>query len=98
MKTWDDPYLMLAYYIVSHYPVKTIWRALEDDNWLKMRVQEDCMDLDLKGPFLDAIMQGVDEHNRLWLRGKLKELGAELFSKLDVKLLRQRILQIVVLS
>lgn len=92
---WDDPYLMLAYHIVAHYSPVQIRQAIYEDDWLKARVQEDCVNLDLCGPFLDTIMQYVDEHDRLWLRGHLKRLGAELFTKLDVKLLRKRILQII---
>lgn len=98
MNLYDDPYLMLAYYIVSHYPIKTIRQAIYDDDWIKARVQEDCMNLDLCGPFLDTIMQYIDEHKRLWLRRQLKQLGAELFTQLDIKLLRKRILQIIVLQ
>lgn len=94
-KTEDDAYLMLAYYIVGHYNEKQIRQAIYDDDWLKARVQEDCMNLDLCGPFLDTIMQDVDEHNRLWLRAHLKKLGSELFTKLDLKKLRKRILQII---
>lgn len=94
----NDAYLMLAYYMVGHYTIKQIRQAIYDDDWLKARVQEDCINLDLGGPFIDAIMQDVDEHNRLWLRAHLKALGAELFTKLDLKRLRKRILQIIALS
>lgn len=95
---YDDQYLMLALYIVTHYSTAYIKRAITDDEWLRDRVCEDCMNLDLAGPFLDTIMQDIDNHKRLWLRGRLKELGAELYTQLDVKRLRKRILQIVALS
>lgn len=94
----NDPYIMLAYYIVSHYSLPAIRRALTDDEWIRGRVQEDCMELDLAGPFLDAVMHDIDQHNRLWLRGRLKELGAAMFTMLDLKRLRKHILQIIVLS
>lgn len=95
---YDDPYLMLAYHIVAHYPDSVLKRAVYEDEWLRARVQEDCMALDLAGPFLDVIVEHLDEHNRLWLRGRLKELGAELFTQLDVPRLRKRILQIIAVS
>lgn len=98
MNPYDDPYLMLAYYIVTHYSLPYIKRAIEDDEWLRDRVCEDCIGLDLAGPFLDTIMEDLDNHNRLWLRGRLKELGEQLFTRLDTKRLRKRILQIVALS
>lgn len=98
INTYDDPYLMLAYYIVSHYPPRIIKRAIYEDEWLLARVQEDCINLDLAGPFLDAIVQDLDEHKRLWLRKHLKVLGEALYTQLDITQLRKRILQIIAIS
>lgn len=95
MNPYDDPYLMLALYIVTHYSLPYIKRAIYEDDWLRDRVCEDCVNLDLAGPFLDTIMQEVDEHDRLWLRRHLQELGRQMFTKLDLKRLRKRILQIL---
>lgn len=98
MNAYDDPYLMLAYYIVTHYGLPDIKRALTEDAWLEARVCEDCIGLDLAGPFLDAIMEYVDQHKRLWLRERLKALGKEMFTQLDLKRLRRNIIRLVVLS
>lgn len=98
MNAYDDPYLRLALYIISHYPTQQIRRAVEDDEWLRARVREDCMELDLAGPFLDTIMQDIDIHNRLWLRARLKELGDAMYTQLDVKRLRKKIIQLIALS
>lgn len=98
IKDYDDPYLMLAYYIVSHHSIVEIRRALTDNDWLKSQVQKDCMLLDLAGPYLDTIVQELDEHNRLWLRARLKELGAAMFTQLDVKRLRANIFRIIAIS
>lgn len=95
---YDDPYLRLALYIVSHYPIQQIRRAIEDDDWLRARVREDCMELDLAGPFLDTIMQDIDVHKRLWLRVRLKALGDEMFTQLDIKQLRKKIIQLIAIS
>lgn len=95
---YDDPYLMLAYHIVSHHSLPEIRRAITDDNWLRTQVQKDCVELDLAGPYLDTIMQDLDEHNRLWLRARLKELGAAMFTQLDLKRLRANIFRIIVIS
>lgn len=95
---WDDQYLMLAYYIVSHYSLPEIRRALTDDEWVRTQVQKDCMLLDLCGPWVDAIVQDLDDHKRLWLRGRMKELGAELFTQLDLKRLRRNIFRIIAIS
>lgn len=98
MNVYDDPYLRLALFIISHYPEHQIKRAIEDDEWLKARIREDCVDLDLAGPFVDAIVQDLDTHKRLWLRARLKELGDAFYTQLDVKRLRKKIIQLIVLS
>ena len=96
--SYDDPYLMLAYYIVSHYSLTDIKRSIYEDEWLKARVIEDCYNLDLGGPFIDTVMQEIDERARLWLRPHLKTLGEAFWERLDLKRLRKNILQILVLS
>lgn len=98
MEACDDPYLMLALHIVTHYGLPHIRMAVEDDDWLRQRMREECYNLDFSGPFLDTIMEHLDEHKRLWLRKELKDLADALFTQLDLKLLRRRILQIVALS
>lgn len=98
IRDYDDPYIMLAYYIISHHSVIEIRRALTDDDWLRTQVQKDCIALDMAGPYLDAIMQELDEHNRLWFRARMKELGAEMFTQLDLKRLRGNIFKIIAIS
>lgn len=92
---YDDGYLMLAYYIASHYQMPHIRQALSGDDWLRARVREDCSALDLAGPFVDAIVQDFDADERAWLRGRLKELGDELFVRLDKARLRRNIREII---
>lgn len=91
---YDDGYLMLAYYIVSHNLAVHVRAALSDDTWLRARVREDCLNLDLAGPFVDAIVQDLSPDDRLWLRGRLRELGDDLYSLLDKKRLRENISKI----
>lgn len=92
---YDDGYLMLAYYIASHYNMPHINQALSGDDWLRARVRDDCVKLDLAGPFIDAIVQDFDADERAWLRGRLKELGDEIFSRMDKKRLRQNIREVI---
>lgn len=92
---YDDGYLMLAYWVVSHNTLPRIKQALVDDNWLRVRVREDCLNLDLAGPFLDAIIQDLTAEEKLWLRARLKVLGDDLFAHLDKKRLRDNIAKII---
>lgn len=94
MIPYDDGYLMLAYYIVSHNLPVHIKSALEDDSWLRSRVREDCLNLDLAGPFIDTIVQDLSPDDRLWLRGRLRALGDDLYSRLDKERLRENISKI----
>lgn len=95
MRVCDDAYLRLALHIISHYPKDEIKQALEDDEWLKARVREECMQLDFSGPFLDTIMQGIDTHNSLWFWNRLREISAIFYQKLDTDQLREKIIQLV---
>ena len=97
MNDINDPYKFLALYIVSHYGIKDIQQALSNRDWLRKQMQYDCIHMDLAGPFVDAVMQDLADHDKIWLRGQLKELGAALFTKLDVERLRNNISEIVVM-
>lgn len=93
-EAYDDGYLMLAYYIISHHLPVHVQSALTDDSWLRSRVREDCLNLDLAGPFIDTIVQHLGAEDRLWLRRRLRALGDDLFSKLDKERLRENISKI----
>lgn len=92
---YDDGYLMLAYWIVSHNTLPRVKQALHDNNWLRMRVREECVGLDLAGPFLDAIYQDLNGDQKLWLRARLKTLGDDLYTLLDIGRLRDEITKII---
>lgn len=92
---YNDAYLMLAYYIVSHNTLPRVRQSLHDNNWLRARLREDCVALDLAGPFLDAICQDLNANQKLFLRARLKELADDLFQLLDVERLRAEIMKII---
>lgn len=92
---YDDGYLMLAYYIVSHNTLPRVRQALHDNNWLRARLREDCVALDLSGPFLDAICQELSADQKLFLRARLKALGDDIFQLMDIERLRREITRII---
>lgn len=93
----DDPYKMLAYFVVSHYSLPQIQRILTEDAYVKKQVVNDCLDLDVHGPFLDAMMYSIEQSKRLWLRGVLRTLGEQMFTQLDLERLRDNIQEIIAL-
>lgn len=98
LDSYDDPYWMLAWYIVSHHSRADIVQALTSKEWLLRQLRQECYLQDFRGPFLDTIMEQVDNHHRLWLRQHLNQLADAFFSMLDVTKLRDYISQICGLS
>lgn len=91
---YDDPYAMLAWYIVSHCPTAEIAQALTSEDWIRRQIRQELYTQDFRGPFLDTIMEQLDAHNRLWLRRELNELADALLTQLDIERLRHYISEI----
>lgn len=89
-----DPYIMLAFYIASHFPKEEIQKMLVDDAWVTRQIRQECYALDLRGHFLDLIVENLDNHKRLWLRRLWNEFADGMFSQLDVEHLRELVIRI----
>lgn len=98
MHPYDDPYLLLAWYIASHCTMKEIAQCLTDDDWIRRQIRHECYAQDFRGPFLDTIIEELDGHNRLWLRRVLNELADALLTKLDIEKLRHNVSEITGIS
>lgn len=88
MNEYDDPYWMLAWYIVSHCSQAEVAQSLSNDEWILRQIRHELHVQDFRGPFLDTIMEHLDAHNRIWLRGQLNNLADALFLHLDIDKLR----------
>lgn len=91
----DDGYRFLAYHIVSHHNMPTINQALKETDWLVSQVCHECKELDLAGPFVDAIVQDLDAEGRAWVREQLRVFGEGLAKYLDKPRLRRNIREIL---
>lgn len=89
-----DPYIMLAFYIASHFEREEIIKFLTQDEWCRRQLRHEMYALDIRGHFADVVMENLDNHNRLWLRRQLNTLGEALFTQLDVKHLRELVSKI----
>lgn len=92
--TQADPYIMLAFYIASHFPKEEIIKFLTDDAWTKRQIRQECYALDLRGHFLDVLLEYMDNHNRLWLRRQWNAFADAMFTQLDVEHLRELVTRI----
>lgn len=91
-KEYDNPYRVLATYIVSVFSVASVKRILESSSFVKSLVIHEAKTMDIGGAFLDCIDQEIVSGDRV--RGKnvyLKQLGEFYFSELDLERLREEI-------
>lgn len=89
---YDDPYRLLAAYIMSYFSVVAINRVLTSTSFIKSIIVNEAKIIDVSGPFLDCIDQEVIANDKI--RGKnarLKELADFYFSILDIERLRTEI-------
>lgn len=89
---YDDPYRLLAAYIMSYFSVVAIKRVLTSTSFVKSIIVNEAKTIDVSGPFLDCIDQEVIANDKI--RGKnacLKELADFYFSILDIERLRAEI-------
>lgn len=93
-KEYDDPYRVLATYLVSVFSINNLKRILVNTAYIKSLIINEAKTIDMAGAFLDCIDQEIIAKDRL--RGKnvyLKKLGEFYYSELDVDRLRKEIRQ-----
>lgn len=93
---YDDPYVLLAHYIVGTYRPADVLRCLTDNAYLKMLIIKETRQQDLGGPFTDCIIEHIleDKERMDWMR-VLDQVALHLYSKLDKGRLRDEILTVL---
>lgn len=92
----DDPYKILAHYIVGFYRPADVLRILTDNSYLKNLVLKETRMMDLGGHFIDCIIEGIlAEKDRMEYMHELDRLGSYYFSRLDKERLRDEILAVL---
>lgn len=89
---YDDPYRVLAAYIMSYFSAIAVKRVLTSSSFVKSLVINEAKTIDVSGSFIDCIDQEIISNDKI--RGKnarLKELGEFYFSELDIERLRKEI-------
>lgn len=91
-KPYDNPYAVLAWYIVSLPSLQAIKKVLTSDFYVKTLVIEEAKHLDICGHFLDCIDEEVIKKEHIRSKNKwLKALGEFYFSELDLPRLREEV-------
>ena len=92
----DDPYKLLAHYIVGFYRPADVLRILTDNAYLKNLVIKEARLMDLGGHFIDCIIEGIlAEKDRMEYMHEIDKLGAYYYSRLDKERLRDEILAVL---
>lgn len=93
---YDNPYTLLAHYIVGTYRPADVLRCLTDNSYLKTLIIKEVRQQDLCGHFIDCVIEGIlEEKDRMDYMHKLDNLAAYYYSKLDRGRLRDEILAVL---
>ena len=90
---YDNPYTLLAHYIVGSYRPADVLRVLTDNSYLKTLIIKEVRNQDLGGHFVDCIIENIlEDKDRMEYMHKLDELAMYYYSRLDKGRLRDEIL------
>ena len=88
----DDPYKVLAHSLIGTYRPADVLRMLTDSAYLLNCVIKEIRQQDLRGQFVDCIIEDVLAHKkRMELMHALDELASYLYKNLDKERLRREI-------
>lgn len=92
----SDFYSQLANHVVVEYSVAEIKRLLEDPEYLRRQIKDECRAYDLCGPFTDTIIGDLYRNSKkIMVEDAIEKIGDFLFEHFDVERLRKNILEIM---
>ena len=93
MNPYDDPYIMLVYWLIANLNVGELRRTLEDDEFIYKMIIKETRNLDFKGPFLDTIVCSLlEDKRRMEMCREVDKLSDYFFSQLDLGRLRRELI------
>lgn len=91
-KPYDDPYRVLAAYIVAEWKPIAVKRLMTNNSFVRSVINYQARTLDIGGIFLDCIDQEVIANDHLRQKNAcLKKLGEFYYSELDLPRLRKEV-------
>ena len=89
---YDDPYKLLAQYLVVFEKPADVVKLLTDDEYLQRRITKELREQDFSGPFLDCLIERLlSEKRKIELRRELDKLAAYLYSTMDKERFRSEL-------
>lgn len=89
---YDNPYQILASYIIAYYRPADVVRMLTDDDYIKVQLIKETRSQDMSGAFTDCIIEDIlANKGRMEYMGALDQLAKYYYSKLDKERLRYEI-------
>lgn len=89
-----DFYTQLANHIIVEYSATEIKRLLEDKEFLRRQIKDECKGYDLCGAFTDAILGDLYRRSKkIMVEHEIEKIGDFLFEHLDIERLKQNILE-----
>lgn len=86
---YDDPYKLLASYLVVTNGPLDVARMLRSDECIERKVIKELRSQDFRGPFLDCVVTEVyPNRERMEYMHALDHVGKYIFHKLDLERLR----------
>lgn len=92
MYDFDDPYKILAHYVVGFCRPADVLRVLTENSYIFTLIQKEVRGLDIGGNFLDCIIEDIlADKKRMEYMGHLDALAKYYFDRLDKERLRDEI-------
>jgi len=92
MKQYDDPYRLLALYIISENNVPEIYRIMTDKEYVKKLILKETRSVDFIGHFLDVVVESIlTDKRRMEMMNELDKLGEFFWNNFDFSRLKAEI-------
>lgn len=89
MNPYDDPYIMLSYWLLANLNIGELRRVMVDDDFVYRMILKETRNLDFKGPFLDTIVETIlIDKRRMEMCEELDKLSKYFYKNLDLDRLR----------
>lgn len=89
---YDDPYRILAHYIVGYYRPADVLRVLNENSYIRTLIQKEVREMDLRGAYIDCIIEELlSNKKRMDYMYNLDKLSYYYYKNLDIERLRKEI-------
>lgn len=89
---YDDPYRILAHYIVGYYRPADVLRILTENAYIRTLIQKEVREMDFRGAYIDCIIEDLlSNKKRMDYMYNLDKLSYYYYKNLDIERLRKEI-------